>query len=53
MNTFFDEKGRISAIGSDGFTVPFLADRQGFFVMTEAGVQEITLSLDGGEYCGS
>ena len=52
MNTIFDEKGQISVIWGEGFSVPFLADRQGFFVETEKGTEEISLSADGDGFCG-
>ncbi len=43
MNVDFYSADKIKSIQKDGFTVPFFSERQGFFIETETGAEEISL----------
>ena len=44
MNVAFYGADKIKSIHTEGFTVPFFSERQGFFVETESGEEEISLT---------
>ena len=53
MNVDFYGADKIKSIQKDGFTIPFLSERQGFFMETESDTEEISLIPCETGFCGN